>query len=284
MKHYSKRLLCLILAVVLVLSFTACSKKPVEPEAEPGITDSYPFYNPLTEPSTIADAATPVEPDKAVVDKIKEHATKNKDTVGWLRIPGTTIDDVVLQSTDNKYYMRRDNMGKYAFEGCYFADYRNTVKNRSTLGKNTIVYGHNLNDDKKDGVRFAQLMKYTDLDFAAESPYLYLSTAEDDMVFKVFAAFYSDVSFDYIKTKFDDATSFTTLVNEAKLRSEHTFDVSVSATDKILTLSTCTYKFGGTANKDQRFVVMGRLLRTGEKDTDPVTVVKNPSPKAPSFK
>ncbi|WP_312641546.1 class B sortase [Hydrogenoanaerobacterium sp.] len=280
-----KRILCLALAAMMLFSFAACSKKPSTNPDDVTPVSTYPFYNPLTEPAYIADDNTPVEPDKTIVEKIKEYEQKSNETVGWLRIPGTPIDDVVFQDPKgNEKYMRMDNNGKWALEGCYFADYRNTTKNRASLGKNTIIYGHNLNDDKKNGLRFAQLMNYTDLEYAKAHPYVYFTTGEDEMVFKVFATFYTETGFDYIRTKFNDVTQFTDLVKEARVRSEHNFDVNVTASDKILTLSTCTYKFGGVSNKQQRFVVMGRLLHTSEKDTDPVNVVKNPSPKAPTFK
>ncbi|RPF43421.1 sortase B [Hydrogenoanaerobacterium saccharovorans] len=279
------RILCLVFAAVMLLSFASCSKKTDASSQGETPVSTYTFYNPLTEPAYIANDNTPVEPDKTKVEKINEYKAKNKETVGWLTIPGTLIDDIVFQDPNgNEKYMRLDNNGKWALEGCFFADYRIATQNRASLGKNTIIYGHNLNDDKKNGVRFAQLMNYTDLEYAKAHPYIHFTTAEDEMVFKVFAAFYTETAFDYIKTKFNDVTQFTDLVKEARTRSEHNFDVNVTASDKIITLSTCTYKFGGVSNKQQRFVVMGRLLHTGEKDTDPVNAVKNPSPKAPKFK
>lgn len=284
-----RRILCLALATIMLLSFAACAQKPAAsslPEDEASSSSSdYPFTNPLSEPENIADDNTPVEPDKTTVDKIKEYSLKNSETVGWLKIPGTKIDDVVFQDPKgNEKYMRADNSGKWALEGCYFSDYRGVIKNRASLGKNTIVYGHNLNDNTETGLRFAQLLNYTDLEYAKANPYIYLTTNEDEMVFKVFAAFYTNWrKFDYIKIDFKSVTEFTDLVAEARKSSLHNFDVNVTGSDKILTLSTCTYKFGGVSNKDQRFVVMGRLLHTDEKVTDPVTAVKNPTPKVPIF-
>lgn len=279
------RLFSLLMAAVMAMTLAACSQKPessAPEEDEPQSSASeYPFYNPLTEPEGITND-TPIEPDTNIVDKIKEYQEKNAEAVAWFRIPDTTIDDVVFQDpTGNKKYERLDNDGKFNLSGCYFADYRNTVKNRASLGKNTIIYGHNLNDDDEQGERFARLLKYDNIEYATEHPYLYLTTPEDEMVFKVFAVFYlSDWrNFDYIRTNFTSNAQFNQLVNEAKSRSLFNFDVSVTGSDKILTLSTCTYKYGGFNNRAQRFVVMGRLLHATEKDTDPVTAVANPSPK-----
>lgn len=287
MKHGAIRLLSIILSLSLLLTLAACGDKPEPTSSEASVSSGSEsqIFNPISEPSSIADNNEPTEPDKAVVDKLKEQTTLNKDTVGYLSIPNTTIDDFVVQSKkDNQFYLRLNNLGKYSFEGCYYADYRNTVKDRTSLDKNTTIYGHNLDDNKKTGVRFAQLMNYTDLEWAKDHSYIYLTTPTDEMVFKVFATFYTNWrNFDYIKNSFPDTAEFTALLTEAKASSEQVYDVEVSATDKILTLSTCTYKFGGVSNKDQRFVVMGRLLRAGEKDTDVVTVTKNPTTKVPVF-
>ena len=69
------------------------------------------------------------------------------------------------------------------------------------------------------------------------------------------------------------------IISEARRRSRHSFDVDVNSSDKIVTLSTCTRAYGQTSN--QRFVVMGRLLRPGES-IGPVTVTSDPNHKQPS--
>lgn len=72
------------------------------------------------------------------------------------------------------------------------------------------------------------------------------------------------------------------IVDEAIKRSELETNVDVKLTDNILTLSTCTLKYG--TRTDQRFVVMARLQRKGEnlQELNP-TATKNPNPKAPQF-
>lgn len=284
-----KRLFSLGLSVLLAASLAACgsSEPAVEASAsESSSSSSEEFYNPVSQPASSAsssEAEEPSEPEQEIVEKLEAQKKLNKDTVAYLSLPNTGIEDFVVQAKDNDYYLRRNNLGSYEFSGCYYADYRNKITNRTGLSQNTVIYGHNL-DDNKDGVQFAKLLHYLDLDYAKEHPYIYLTVGDDEMIFKIFAVFYTNWrKFDYIQTDFQNPADFNALVKEAKEYSEHNFNVDVASTDKIITLSTCTYKFGGISNKDQRYVVMGRLLRSGETVDDTLNIVSNPSHKVPTF-
>ena len=270
-----KSLACAFLAAVMVFSFAGC-KDRTEQENSSSETSSM-----VEEPSS-QDPGEPSQPEQDTLDKITAAQAQNSDVIGWLTVPNTTIDAEVLQKVgDNVYYERRDITGKYNWYGCYYADGGNTFGTRNDLTKNTIIYGHNM-EDKANGLKFAQLMHYLDVDWASKNPYIYFSTPEDDMVFQVYAVFYTDTNFQYHLENPDDAT-FANIIKEAKLRSELNYDVDVTTGDKILTLSTCTYKYGGPSNQNQRFVVQARLLRAGEEIKDTVSVTKNPNPKAPQF-
>lgn len=292
MKPFSKRLAALLAAA---LALSACTGQPAESSADEAMApitvevSSYPFYNPLAEPLHIDDMPPPMKPEAPVLAQISQLSAQNADAKGWLVVPGTSINDAILQGKNNNRYLRADNFGNYSFAGCYFLDYRNTLIDRTKLNQNSIIYGHNLGNptnmkDDPNGDLFAQLLRFEDVKFAQNYPYFYVNTPTDKMVFKIFAVFYTDTGFYYINPSFPTSEEFLTLVNEARVRSELNYDVDVGPADLIMTLSTCTYKYGnGFVNDRQRFVVMGRLLRVGEADTDAVTVQVNPSPKAPKF-
>ena len=92
---------------------------------------------------------------------------------------------------------------------------------------------------------------------------------------KIFACFYTELAFIYNGPE----GNMDYIIKEAQRRSRHTFDVDVNSSDKIVTLSTCTRAYGQTSN--QRFVVMGRLLRPGET-VGPVAISANLNHKQPS--
>lgn len=212
---------------------------------------------------------------------------KNSDVRGWLKVPGTNISHPVLyHATDVNYYMARDLSKQHSKNGVLWADTDATFGTASELPKNTVIYGHNWTNisanprigDSSD-VMFAQLTAFHHLNFAQVTPYIYYSTEAEEMVWKVFAAFYTDIGFNYIDANPSDAT-FSNVISGAKARSRHKYDVDVKTSDKIITLSTCTRAYGSSDR--QRFVVMARLLRSGE-DTVAVNISANPNPVLPKL-
>ncbi|MEG1896519.1 MAG: class B sortase, partial [Oscillospiraceae bacterium] len=89
----------------------------------------------------------------------------NEDATGWLQIPNTEIDNVVMQGADNEYYLTHNEQRKSSKWGCYFADYFADINSADSLIQNTVIYGHTENIDNPEGKRFSQLFKFTDLDF-----------------------------------------------------------------------------------------------------------------------
>ena len=209
----------------------------------------------------------------------------NSDVVGWLRMPGTNIDWPIVQNKqDVNYYTHLGYDKQYSYNGVIWTNpTTRTSASASGLSNNTVIYGHNWTNygaspriGYPGDVMFGQLTGYHWLAMAQSYPYFYYSTAEGgEFVVKIFACFYTELAFNYIQSDGD----MSYIISEAQRRSRHKFDVDVNASDKIVTLSTCTRAYGSTSN--QRFVVMGRLLRPGEV-IEPVTVTSNPNHKQPS--
>ena len=291
LKKNGKTLLALLLAVTMVLALAACgsdSPDPVPSSSEESSSSSESSGSSSSDSSSDSSSSsdpnkpTPAEIQKKMLTGMVNHYAKNEDTVGWLHVPGTTIDEVVVQAigdSSNDYYMRRTNLKQENFDGCYFVDFRGHMGSRDKLSKNTVIYGHSM-DDNPESNRFSQLKKYLDIDFAKENGTIYFSTPDSEMLWQVFAVFYTDTSFNYIEPNLSNA-DFMNVVNSARKRSQFNFDVDVTANDKILTLSTCTYKFTASYPNNYRYVVMAKLLPVGATPGE-VKVEVNPAPQAPA--
>ena len=224
---------------------------------------------------TPSEIQTGMLKEMVAFDKLmNEQKKKQSCMVGYLHIPNTTISDVVVQGDDNEYFLRRNKYQESNFNGCYYADFRNYFDAKNPLSGNSIIYGHSM-DDNKNGGMFSQLKKYTDIDFAKNNQFIYFSTPEKEMVWQIFAVFYTNVSeealnkFYYIETD-PRTTEFNNLIATAKKKSLYNYeDVVVTPMDNILTLSTCTYRFSEKFEypNDYRYVVMAKLLPKGAKPT-----------------
>lgn len=210
----------------------------------------------------------------------------NSDVKGWLCIPGTNINYPVLWANDVMYYIDKNIYKQTSKDGVVYAGPTVRFGNSDDISRNTVLFGHNWTNysanpriGNASDVMFAQLAAYHYREFANAYPYIWYSTDAEEMKWVIFAAFYTDIGFNYIEPNPGDE-QFMQIVNGAKSRSRHNFDVDVKSTDKILTLSTCTRAYG--SSDKQRFVVMARLLREGEQ-VKAVTVTNNPNPVLPSL-
>lgn len=222
----------------------------------------------------------PFETEADLMEAITKAYKNNDDTVGWLYVPNTTINDSVLQSNNNTYYLRLTEKKEPSVYGCYFADYTCNFGTRDQLSPNTIIFGHSNLKDEADGPKFSQLFHFTDETFARENPAVVFATQEEYMTWQIFAVFYTESDMQYYHGDLQGA-EFQAIVEEAKKKSLFQYDVPVAEGDKILTLSTCTVKYG--TRKDQRFVLMAKLLPYGQEPPKTASLTVNPDPAQPNF-
>ena len=294
MKHlrFANRIAALVLVLAMLFSLAACNRGETEPSgsssasSEPTSSSSSipPFINPLDDPDLSA-VATPEKPTGELLQKITDAYNQNNDVVGWLTVADTTIDDPIVQYTDNVYYERKNLAKQYDFYGCYWADYECVLGDRNALSQNTIIYGHSMNDNPED-VKFSQLKHYLDIDYLKSHPYIYFSTPEDEMAWKVFAVSTVDtqLAYNHPEMKTED---FMSLIQELKDRSHFDIDVDVKSTDKILLLSTCTYPTGysnPTIDEQTKFLIVARLVRPGEQIDATLEAVPNEDQKQPQYR
>ena len=178
------------------------------------------------------------------------------DIIGWLNLPDTAINYPVTQTDDNEYYLRHLYDGTYNKTGCLFADYENK---KDFSDRNTIIYGHNM----RDGSMFATLNEYNEQSYFDGHPQMYLVTPGGGYVVEIFTAFVASPGESGSDTSpwrlgFKDDGAYTTWLSEMADRSVIETDVTVTSSDKVLTLSTCTP--GGKS----RFIVMGKLAAVND--------------------
>ena len=176
--------------------------------------------------------------------------TINKNIVGWITIPNSQLNNPVMYSGDNDYYLHHNYLDEESRAGSVFMDFRNDVEE---LGRHTILFGHVM----RNGSMFGELAKFAEQIYADEHSVITFSTLYENYELQVFAAYETTTDFYYIETNFADDDAFNQFLTEIQNRSLITMPVDVAATDQILTLSTCT-----TSSADnERFVVHAKLVK-----------------------
>lgn len=197
------------------------------------------------------------EAEVTVPDILDEYAglyAENPDTIGWLKIDGTELDNVVMYVRhDNDKYLHTDFYGKFSYRGCLFVDGWCNV----LTSDNIIVYGHHM----KDGSMFGAIVDYQNEEFYSQHKYIQFDTIYEKQTYEVVAAISTALlpdgedGFRYYEytgsgeKQFDEYLKF---IDENKL---YDTDARLSAGDKILTLSTCAYH-----TDDGRFIVVAKKI------------------------
>lgn len=180
--------------------------------------------------------------DNNIVDKLRK---RNKDVIGYLEIPDTTISYPVMQKKDNPdFYLNHDIDKNYSFYGTpYLSAYCDLEKS-----DNLIIYGHNINGGKM----FGALIQLRDENFYKKHKDI-LFTTKDKKKYKIFSVISVNKN-DFQYWKFvmaQDEPDYDKFINKARQYSIYDIDITPKYGEKILTLSTCDNSRGD----DYRFVV-----------------------------
>ena len=168
---------------------------------------------------------------------------------GWLTI-GEEIDTPVVRGSDNVFYLDHDFTGESAWGGAIFMDCMNWLE---PLNQNTLIYGHHLSEDLEDRM-FGALMEYKRESYAMAHQTFYFASPWREYECTVFAT-YNVFPTDRLYTiDFEDEADFLAYCEEAISRSAWDYGVTVSAGDRILTLSTCDYNYS-----DSRYILQAVL-------------------------
>ena len=163
---------------------------------------------------------------------------KNPDTIGWIKVLGTDINYPVVQTNNNDFYLTHSFDKSYNKAGWIFADYINKNLKNNELDKNTIIYGHNRQNNSMFGT-LSNVFKEEWLS-NKKNHYINFSTLNNNMVWEVFSTYIIEKEEYYIQSNFSSNEEYISFLNTIKNRSTYKYDVNISKEDKILTLSTCT--------------------------------------------
>ena len=168
---------------------------------------------------------------------------QNPDIIGWIYSPDTPINYPIAQSEDNDYYLRRLTDGTRNTAGTIFVDFRNSA---DFSDRNTLVYGHNMKND----TMFGTLSEYDSQSYYESHRTLWLLTPEQSWKLEPIAGFVTRADSDSY-TLFESREELVGYLEEALTRSGFESEVDPEQTERIVTLSTCTYQ-----GVDKRYILV----------------------------
>ena len=246
----------LILVIILIPS-----------DVEPGIT--VPIPTKPAAPVISATAADPTEetgptlpPVEVIVGDVEQEMlphmanwySKNAEVIGYLRVPDTKIDNVVMYTPDDSTkYLYHNIEGKFRAGGELLLDIRCNVDPESPV---LMIHGHNM----MNGTKFKDLLNYTVKDYWKDHSTVYYTTLYEEREYEVFAAF-----FDKVYDVDSDVFKFYEFINPQteeeynegiayfKKLSEFDSGITPEFGQRLLMLVTCEY-----STPNGRFVVVAR--------------------------
>ena len=211
----------LVISSIKVISYVKDSK------------DNEDIFDEIAKDIVIQDIPEEASEDEKYKIDFASLKEKNPDTVGFLKVNGTDVEQVVVKGTNNSYYLYHNFEKQDNSAGWIFADYRNKLDGTD---KNIIIYGHNMRNDTMFGTLKNILNK--DWQENEDNRYITFITENESSLYEVFSVYQIEAEDYYMKTDFNTG-EFKKYVNTMKSRSVYDFDVEVDEDDTILTLSTC---------------------------------------------
>jgi sortase B len=173
----------------------------------------------------------------------------NPDVCAWLTVDDTNIDYPVVQGTSNLEYLNQAVDKSFSLSGSIFLDYRNS---KDFSDSYSLIYGHHMDGE----VMFGEIPYFLKSDYFESHTTGTVFTPEHTYYIQWFACLETD-AYDaqiYNPTYYSDEESMAELLEYIQSTATQYRDVGVSASDRIVALSTCA-----KAATNGRVILVGRM-------------------------
>ncbi len=211
-------------------------------------------YNPEDYGTAVASEKSKAEanPLQASVDETEENAETeletyvspinfpylkelNPDVVGWITIPGTTVDYPIVQGPDNDYYLRRNVYGEDATVGSIYLDCDNKPDFSS---QHNIIYGHHM----RNGTMFKDIDNFTDQTYFNNHRDIIIYTPTREIHLRTLAAALWNSSAFFRRNSFYSDDDFAEYIEYVTSNSQAIAEPESKIT-RLYSLVTCSYDY-----------------------------------------
>ena len=236
----------IVVVIVAIIIGVAVKVSNKAPEPTPGISQD--ISEDVSEIEEKEPAVIPVDLDKWMTDY--------PDIYAWIAIPGTPVDNPIVQSPEGEsddYYLRLTLDKKEATAGTIYT--QRSLNAQDFSDNVTVIYGHNMRNKSMFGI----LDSYATEDFRKEHSQIYIYTPGKVYTYELaFAVTYSDAHILYNYDCNNDVEGYQefldSLNNQQYSPKWINEDIQLTTDDKIIVLSTCN------SVDTQRYLVGAKLV------------------------
>jgi sortase B len=187
---------------------------------------------------------TPLNVDFASLKKT------NKDVVGWIQFETFSLSYPIVQDSGDNYYLNHTFKKQKNSSGSIFIGPSNSSSFQDT---NTVIFGHNM----KNGSMFGLLGRYKEKSYFTYNQYFRIYTPNGTQRYQIFSVYKASINGSaYTIWGSTGSAEYGKWIKELKKNSMYDTGVSVSASDTIVTLSTCV-----SGDTEKRLVILAKRIQ-----------------------
>ena len=171
----------------------------------------------------------------------------NNDVVALVEIPNV-LEEAIVQTSNNDYYLHYDLYKNENIIGASFLDYRNDLNSSKKL----LIYSHS---DPEGTLPFVKLTNYNNEEFFNNNKYIYLTDSNKKRKYEVFSSYIETDDFDYVNLESFNGLTYSEHLNKLKNKSYVKSDIELDDNSKVLILQTCSFNEDINAKDKYQLVI-----------------------------
>ena len=168
-----------------------------------------------------------------IIEKLQKDYN-NKDITALLNV-SNEIEEPIVQSIDNKYYLNHNLNKEDDKYGTTYMDYRIDLNSSRKI----LIFGHS---SKYKDTTFNKLEKYYNKDYYENNKYIKLTTNDDIRTYKIFSVYIETSDWTYMNLNFNNDEDWYNHLQKLKSKSLYDTETNITKDDEILILQTCSNK------------------------------------------
>lgn len=183
----------------------------------------------------------------------------NPDVIGWVTIPGTTVNSPILQAHADapEHYLRHDVYGNYNPHGCIYLDA--DCEELGLSSRNAVILGHHYGNDLVSAP-MGTIANYTDGAFAREHARVLIQTPTAKMTYEARFAQIVNGRERNKRIDFEGESDFRAWYGESRANAAMVLDAETEP-GQVISLVTCSYNIWVD---NERTVLVTSMQETGE--------------------